>query len=185
MPSAGWLNKRVTSIQVDTTQQWMYGVHLYTWVNLKNIHWTKAWHRQAFKYKIRKLLVTTVDVRSSRAEWPQEGLLLNASKVLLPDLDGWFYGISILWNFPELYTQCKLFCSLCVVRAVLSHARLFVTPWTVDHQTPLSTGFSRHRYWSGLPLPSPGFCILNLNKKHFKSFTSLPFKFSKNTTPII
>ena len=132
-----------------------------------------------FKYKIRKLLVTAVDVRISRAEWPQEGLLLNASKVLLPDLDGWFYGIFILWNFPELYTQCKLFCSLCVVRAMLSHARPFVTPWTVDHETPLSTGFSRHGYWSGLPLPSPGFCILNLNKKHFKVLLPCHLNFLK------
>ena len=32
----------------------------------------------------------------------------------------------------------------------------FVTLWTVAHQTPLSVGFSRRKYWSGLPLPSPG-----------------------------
>ena len=30
-----------------------------------------------------------------------------------------------------------------------------MTPWTVVHQAPLSMGFSRHDYWSGLPLPSP------------------------------
>ena len=29
-------------------------------------------------------------------------------------------------------------------------------PWTVAHQTPLSMGFSRQEYWSGLPFPSPG-----------------------------
>ena len=38
----------------------------------------------------------------------------------------------------------------------------FATPWTVDHQAPLSGGFSRQEYWSGLPflppeyLPDPG-----------------------------
>ena len=31
-----------------------------------------------------------------------------------------------------------------------------VTPWTVAHQTPLSMGFLREEYWSGLPFPSPG-----------------------------
>ena len=31
-----------------------------------------------------------------------------------------------------------------------------VTPWAVAHQAPLSTGFSRQEYWSGLPFPSPG-----------------------------
>lgn len=29
------------------------------------------------------------------------------------------------------------------------------TPWTVDHQAPLSVEFSRQDYWSGLPFPSP------------------------------
>ena len=30
------------------------------------------------------------------------------------------------------------------------------TPWTVAHKAPLSMGFSRQAYWSGLPCPSPG-----------------------------
>ena len=38
----------------------------------------------------------------------------------------------------------------------LSPVWLFVTPWTVTHQTPQSMEFSRQEYWSGLPLPSPG-----------------------------
>jgi len=29
------------------------------------------------------------------------------------------------------------------------------TPWTAAHQAPLSMGFSRQKYWSGVPLPSP------------------------------
>ena len=37
-----------------------------------------------------------------------------------------------------------------------SHVRLFTTPWTVARQAPLSMGFSRQEYWSGLPFPSPG-----------------------------
>ena len=37
-----------------------------------------------------------------------------------------------------------------------SHVSLFVTPWTVDHQAPLSMGFSRQEYWSGWSFPSPG-----------------------------
>ena len=32
----------------------------------------------------------------------------------------------------------------------------FVTSWTDVHQAPLSMGFSRQEYWSGLPFPSPG-----------------------------
>ena len=38
----------------------------------------------------------------------------------------------------------------------LSHVRAFATPWTVVCQAPLSMGFSRQEYCSGLPFPSPG-----------------------------
>ena len=37
-----------------------------------------------------------------------------------------------------------------------SHVWLFATPWTVGHQAPLSMGFSRQGYWSGVPSPPPG-----------------------------
>ena len=37
----------------------------------------------------------------------------------------------------------------------LSCVRLLATPWTAAHQGPLSMGFSRQEYWSGVPLPSP------------------------------
>ena len=37
----------------------------------------------------------------------------------------------------------------------LSHVQIFATPWTVAHNAPLSMGFSRQEYWSGLPFPSP------------------------------
>ena len=42
--------------------------------------------------------------------------------------------------------------SLGTVPSHFSHLQLFVTPWTVALQAPLSIGFSR----SGLPFPSPG-----------------------------
>ena len=38
---------------------------------------------------------------------------------------------------------------------LLSHVRLFETPWTVAYQAPPSMEFSRQEYWSGLPFPSP------------------------------
>ena len=37
-----------------------------------------------------------------------------------------------------------------------SHLQFFATPWTVAYQVPLSMGFSRQEYWSGLPCPPPG-----------------------------
>ena len=46
-----------------------------------------------------------------------------------------------------------VFMCVCVGHSVLSS--LFATPWTIAHQAPLSMGFSRQEYWSGLPFPSP------------------------------
>ena len=42
---------------------------------------------------------------------------------------------------------------------MLSHfscVQLSMTPWTMARRGPLSMGFSRQEYWSGLPFPSPG-----------------------------
>ena len=43
-----------------------------------------------------------------------------------------------------------------VVVQLLCQVRLFVTPWTVAHHIPLSMGFPRQEYWSGLPFSPPG-----------------------------
>ena len=37
-----------------------------------------------------------------------------------------------------------------------SYVPLFVTPWIIAHQDPLSKGFSKQEYWSGLPCSPPG-----------------------------
>ena len=44
------------------------------------------------------------------------------------------------------------------MQLLLSHfscVLLFATPWTAAYQAPLSVGFSRQKYWSRVPLPSP------------------------------
>ena len=46
---------------------------------------------------------------------------------------------------------CVYTCVYVVVVQSLSHVRLFVIPWTVAHVAPLSMGFPRQEYWSGLP----------------------------------
>ena len=44
----------------------------------------------------------------------------------------------------------------CLYVHMLNRVQLFVTPWTTACQAPLSMGFPRQDYWSGLPFPSPG-----------------------------
>ena len=43
---------------------------------------------------------------------------------------------------------------------LLSHVRLFATPWTAAYQAPPSMGFSRQEYWRGVPSPSPPLMLL-------------------------
>ena len=49
------------------------------------------------------------------------------------------------WRFYVVYVLSRF-----------GRVRLFVTPWSVAHRAPLSLGFPRLEYWSGLPLSSPG-----------------------------
>ena len=45
---------------------------------------------------------------------------------------------------------------MCIHTQTLSCVQLFATPWIIACQAPLPMGFSRQKYWSGLPFPSPG-----------------------------
>ena len=58
-------------------------------------------------------------------------------------------------QFSAISCVCVCVCARVHTQS-LSHVRLFATLWTIDHQAPLSLGFPRQEYWSGLPLPSPG-----------------------------
>ena len=57
---------------------------------------------------------------------------------------------------PTMYTLLLLLLLLFDIDKLLSCVRLFATLWTAAYQAPLSMGFSRQGYWSGLPFPSPG-----------------------------
>ena len=77
--------------------------------------------------------------------------------------------------FVKIYTPNCLLLNLClqspqhlgstgwqwgIFQSLLRVSRWVVSdslcPWTVAYQAPLSMGFSRQKYWSGLPFPSPG-----------------------------
>ena len=66
-----------------------------------------------------------------------------------------------LWPSCILLFIIALIVNVCIFSSykcaqLLSHVQLFVAPWTVAHQAPLSMGFPRQKYWSGLPSPPPG-----------------------------
>ena len=78
------------------------------------------------------------------------------------------------WAIGEVFSVCgyPVFTTSFIEKTILSHCIFLVplsnivcvsrsavsnsaTPWTVAHQAPLSKGFSRKKYWSELPFPSP------------------------------
>ena len=69
-------------------------------------------------------------------------ILLTSSKAK------WTHNLPVnLFPYSRFHTVCA---------QALSHVRLFVTPWTVARQAPLSMEFSQQEYWTGLPCLSPG-----------------------------
>ena len=68
-----------------------------------------------------------------------------------------WYEIDFQGHFYYIYDTYKFLSYIwCAHVQLLSHVQLFVTPWTVVYQAPLSLGFPRQEYWSELPFPSPG-----------------------------
>ena len=84
-------------------------------------------------------------------EWVIHSLLPGSSPPMdqtqVSCIAGRFFTI---WAAREahMFSYCML--------SLFSHVQLFVTSWTVARQAPLSMGFSRQEYRSGLPCPPPG-----------------------------
>ena len=57
----------------------------------------------------------------------------------------------------------------------VSCVQLFETPWTVAYQPPLSMGFFRQEYWSGLPFPSLNSLSLDVCFSLISSNVLIPF----------
>ena len=78
------------------------------------------------------------------------------------------YKINAFKNWIVLHmcvSVCVCVC-VCVRAQSLSHVQLFEIPWTLALQAPLSLGFSRHEYWSGLPCPPPGIFLTQGTSPH-------------------
>ena len=80
-------------------------------------------------------------------------------KVIYLSSNHYILGI-VIYTFilykNDICYLCIIFLHIYVHTQSLHRVQLFVTPWTTAHQAPLSMGFPRQEYWSGLPFPSPG-----------------------------
>ena len=64
-------------------------------------------------------------------------------------------------------------CMHVCVLSRFSRVQLSATLWTMACQAPLSIGFSRQEYWSGLPFPAPPYICINVQYFSFSDLTSL------------
>ena len=77
----------------------------------------------------------------------------NTGEMLTPGevryrLSTWGFSQGIVLHIPSVWA--------CMHAKLLQSCRLFATLWTIARQAPMSMGFSRQEYWSGLPSPPPG-----------------------------
>ena len=73
-----------------------------------------------------------------------------SAEIRLPDLQAAASSLLLTWQ-----RKLALWSSFLGAK-LLSHVHIFVTPWTVARQAPLSMRFSRPGYWSGLSCPPSG-----------------------------
>ena len=66
----------------------------------------------------------------------------------------WFWFVHHV-QLNDIIVMTGIYKSWMLLLSRFSHVRFFATQWTIAHQTPLSMGFSRQEYWSGLPCPLP------------------------------
>ena len=111
-----------------------------------------------------------LELYATTGSFSSEHYLLNNGLLLLNYLTGREIEGYKLYNLPKVHRQCPGVNIGRLPKALTSYSedlwkkkwkslnrfQLFVTPWTVAHQTPLSMEFSRQEYWSGLPFPFPG-----------------------------
>ena len=107
--------------------------------------------------KINKILQITLPVLfTKKLSWCWGWAMMKGLVTLPSHFHTWILFEKL---FPQVTGPClALWYEACVCMSAqsLSRVQLFATPWTVACQAPLSMGFPRQEYWSGLPFLSPG-----------------------------
>ena len=67
-----------------------------------------------------------------------------------------YFSLYYLIDHNSQGINWNICCCCCCCSLVTNSCLTFMTPWAVAHQVPLSKGFPRQNYWSGVQFPSPG-----------------------------
>ena len=97
-------------------------------------------------------------LQSHAANWMNPGSMMFQKQLRIKSaLTAWFHMKLLIWWVKDswILAICRLQPTACMQNR-FSHVWLFETPQTVACQAPLSLGFSRQGYWTGLPFPPLG-----------------------------
>ena len=132
-----WCWERLKAVREGDKRGWDGWMASPTW-------WTWLWASSGSWWWTRKpVLLQSMGSQRAGHKWTTEQQQLTFSALWLTRSLHTIYIIPL----TTLYSACCL---------ALNHVWLLMTPWTVARQAPLSMGFSREEYWSGLPFSSPG-----------------------------
>ena len=102
----------------------------------RSLHLKGCW--EADKLMLSSIILNPNDVEQRRYIMLSIEFSLTKSKIV---------------NVVLLYPSLAYYLTYSRYKIVFNHVWLFATPWTVAHQAPLSVGFFRQEYWSGLTFP--------------------------------
>ena len=138
-----------------------------TQIRSENLHWRRKWEttpvfllrRNQKRKSLKDSSELPTRIQSSPRFGGQDSQVLVSIKITKRS----FFGTSILRFHLSLLNPLLLH-HLVHIRPWNANTRdigmvclwLFVTLWTITHQSPLSMGLSKQEYWSGFPFPSPG-----------------------------
>ena len=121
----------------------------------------KEWHNFNFDYDLldskaeTSYMMLTQTIIESVSHSVQFSSVTQSCPTLCNPINCSMPGLPVHHQLLE-FTQTQVHRVGNAIQPSLSHVQLFVTPWTVAHHAPLSMGFSRQEYLSGLSFPSPG-----------------------------
>ena len=139
------------TVRLKSTGSQKFG---HDWRDLAKMHAHIMWPipKKKKKKKNSKKYVLNKWLNKHSSKWSQNNNI-NKKYVVIemthsePHLENW--KVQRFWKLMDLHRMCATLC------CHFSCVWLFLTSWTVACQAPLSTGFSRQEYWSGLLCPSP------------------------------
>ena len=119
-------------MDVGVTGRLKMGIYVDLWMICVIVQQKTTPYCKAFVTESKIAMLTAWQANKSETRWWDKGRILFGS-----------------WLTKRWQVKCERVKSP-------SSVWLLATLWTVAHQAPLSMGFSRQEYWSGLPFPSPG-----------------------------